>query len=45
MSIERLPHKYPTGCTVRIGWQIGTILFRIGLYHLIIWEKEGELAF
>lgn len=40
MSIERLPHKYPIGCTVRIGWRIGTILFRIGLYHLIIWEKE-----
>lgn len=45
MSIERLPHKYPIGCTVRIGWRIGTILFRIGLYHLIIWEKQGELAF
>lgn len=40
MSIERLPHKYPIGCTVRIGWRIGTILFRIGLYHLIIWEKK-----
>lgn len=40
MSIERLPHKYPIGCPVRIGWRIGTILFRIGLYHLIIWEKR-----
>lgn len=39
MSIERLPHKYP------IGRRIGTILFRIGLYHLIIWEKQGELTF
>lgn len=42
MSIERLPHKYPIGC---IGRRIGTILFRIGLYHLIIWEKQGELTF
>lgn len=40
MSIERLPHKYPIGCTVRVGWRIGTILFRIGLCHLIIWEKK-----
>ena len=30
----------PIGCTVRVGWRIGTILFRIGLYHLIIWEKK-----
>ena len=45
MSIERLPHKYPIGCMVRVGWRIGTILFWIGLYHLIIWEKQGELTF
>lgn len=44
MSIERLPHKYPIGSTVRIGLRIGTILFRIGLYHLVIW-KEKELTF
>lgn len=42
MSIERLPHKYPIGSTVRIGWRIGTILFRIGLYHLIIWQERAN---
>ena len=39
MSIERLPHKYPIGSTCRIGWQIGTILFRFGLYHLVWWNN------
>jgi len=41
MSIERLPHKYPIGSTCRIGWQIGTIIFRIGLYHLIWWNETS----
>lgn len=41
MGIERLPHKYPIGCTVRIGWKIGTIIFRIGLYHLIWWNSSN----
>lgn len=42
MKIERLPDKYPIGSTVRIGWRIGTILFRFGLYHVILFYKSGS---
>lgn len=40
MSIERLPHRYPVGSTCRIGWRIGTIICRVGLYHLILWQSR-----
>lgn len=41
MSIERLPHTYPIGSSVRIGWKIGTVLFHFGKYHLIWWNNSG----
>lgn len=39
MSFERLPHTYPIGSTCRVGWKIGTIIFRVGLYHLVWWHS------
>lgn len=39
MSCERLPRKYPIGSTCHIGWRIGTIICRVGLYHLIWWHS------
>ena len=41
MSIERLPDCYCVGTAVRIGWRIGTVLFRIGHYHLIWWNVSN----
>lgn len=38
MSIERLHDCYRVGEYVCIGWRIGTVLFRIGHYHLIWWN-------
>lgn len=39
MTIERLPHTYPIGSTYRIGWNFGTIIFHVGLYHLVLWRS------
>ena len=41
MSIEKLPDCYCVGEAVRIGWRIGTVLFRIGHYHLIWWNVSS----
>ena len=38
MSIEKLPDCYCAGAPARIGWRIGTVLLRIGHYHLIWWN-------
>lgn len=41
MSIEKLPDCYCVGEAVRIGWRIGTVLLRIGHYHLIWWNVSN----
>lgn len=44
MSFQRLPHTYPIGSTVWIGWRPATVLFHIGKLHLI-WFNDPGLSF
>ena len=43
MSIERFPRPYAVGSTVRVGWQLGKVIFRIGLYHLVWWPDSFSM--
>lgn len=41
MTIERLPREYPIGSTVWTNKGYGTVLARLGKYHLIWLQRLG----
>nr|DAO08641.1 MAG TPA: hypothetical protein [Caudoviricetes sp.] len=41
MTIERLPREYPIGSTVWTNKGYGTVLVRLGKYHLVWLQRLG----